>query len=185
MKNFDEERRAWSQEGRTFQLGGAVFVAREHIRPEVLAAFEDATTRKEGRTLAELIQASDNAFLTMIEGGEDVQGQAVPAIPDPNWTPAEGQTEADRPTIQPPPLLVPVPDSARARYLAVRADPAGLIEFDQLAAVMRWLMEANTDRPTEPSPPSGGSPATTSTTSTATSSPPVAPAPTPSPSVPS
>lgn len=65
--------------------------------------------------------------------------------------------------------------SARTRYLALRADPSGLVSLDQLSGVAQWLVEQHTNRPTEPSPSSGNGRDGTGTTSTVTSSPPVAP----------
>lgn len=73
MKDFDAERRSWSVADRTFILGGETFVARERLRPETLAEFEAETVLlpDEERTLHRLLAATDQAFLAMVEGGDD------------------------------------------------------------------------------------------------------------------
>jgi hypothetical protein len=74
VKTFDDDRRSWSVEDRTFVLGGETFVARAEIRPEVLADFEDETIRvpEEERSLKLVLAANDKAFLAMVEGGDDL-----------------------------------------------------------------------------------------------------------------
>lgn len=154
-RDFDAERRSWNVDDRTFVLGGRTFVARENIRPDVIADFEDVTVARNGTdvSLRDLVAATDRAILEMLEGGDAVGGDGEP-----------------------------VPDSPRAWYLQLRADPSGLVNLDQLSGVAKWLVEQHTNRPTVPSPPSGNGRDGTGTTSTAISSSPVAAAPTGSPS---
>lgn len=185
-KNFDADRRSWSEESRTFTLGGETFVGRENIRPDVIADFEDVTVRRDGgasgSTLRELIAATDRAILAMIEGGDLVELVPGPEVPDPAWVFDEENPDAVPPMVPGPEVEIAKPGSARFRYLGLRADPAGTINLDQLTDVARWLVENHTNRPTEPSSPSGNGHGGTGTTLTATSSSPGVPAPTGSPS---
>lgn len=171
-RDFDqqrlERRHSWSQEARTFVLGGHTFVGRASVRPEVLAEYHDRVQADEAG-LSHVIAATDDALLAMIEGGNDVQEQPGPPVPDPL---NEGAL------VPGPPVLVPIPDSPRARYLALRARTDDPIDLDILAEIVKWLVEVQGGRPTQPSADSLNGHASTGTSSTDTSSPPPVLAPT-------
>lgn len=140
-RDFDADRRHWAPEDRTFLLGGEEFTARENVRPEVLALYEDRV--RGDRTLGDIIAVSDECILLMIEGGDAVD--------------REGQ---------------PVPGSARARYLELRAREEDPIDLDTLAKITEWMFEVYAVRPTQPAAASSNGAGNTGTSSTVSSSPP-------------
>lgn len=107
MKDFDKDRLAKraSEESRTFQLGGEVFVAKRSVHPSVLTAYDAINADTKISTTLEIV---DDVILQMIE---------------------------DR-------------DGAHGRYLDVRANQDDPVTVDDLLELVKWLLEAQTDRPT-------------------------------------
>lgn len=66
-------------------------------------------------------------------------------------------------------------DDAHGRYLQVRAEKTEPITIDDLLELVKWLLEAQTDRPTGPPSASGSGPRPTETSSTVASSSPDTP----------
>jgi hypothetical protein len=85
-RNFDLERRTWDVGERTFVLGGETFVAKENVRPEVLAQYEDVMS-EDGRTLTEFIKATDDTLLAMIEDPDGDRAAAYLALREREDTP--------------------------------------------------------------------------------------------------
>lgn len=178
MKDFDavrNERPRRTVEERTFRLGGETFVARDRFRPEAIAPLEavkdpkvDPTTCRCGHRLHEHLPFADGRKGAAGCGTAQCDCEQFSPVIIEGGTPLAEQLVLLDATMV---ALIEAGDDAHGRYRAIRERVEDPLEVADLMAVIKWVTEVDTGRPTgapDGLPP--GREATAGTSSTPASS---------------
>jgi hypothetical protein len=174
MKDFDEkrsERPSRPAEEREFKIGGEVFVMRDVVRPEAMTPGERIREPKLDQKECQCEHHRSRHEQATGACREDdcdckeFQGKVL----EPGSTIAESLAALDE-TILGMIENGEEGQEAEVRYRALRARADDPILTEDLADVVRWLVEEQTNRPTTPPSSSSASRGGTGTRSTAASS---------------